>query len=387
VVLAALDTLAKLEPADLTTHAAAVAAKLGDPQDWVRCVALETLAKLEPGELAEFAAAIRKASEHVNPSQRGGFSQGHLAMVTHFVLHKLEPAAGHLHALAAGLDEEPTEEEDSSGNWPAVKAVEMLARLEAPELSMHATALIAKLDGFLAPSAMKALANLAPAAFAQHATSVVMKLEDPRLDVYALETLAALEPVHLRPHVAAIANAVANRPDRRSGNENRFAMVGNWPMAVVRILSRMETQALHVFMDVVAARASSAIGSVTVVDVLEIKAMMRPPMHLNAVFAACLCILHGEDVPFEAVDTTWEAAREMMSVPQAFRVKLLALKQKIDDGLVPRSNFCNIQHLLDLEHFSPAKLGSYSSMAKSLAEFIININLYNDVKLRLQVGS
>ena len=40
----------------------------------------------------------------------------------------------------------------------------------------------------------------------------------------------------------------------------------------------------------------------------------------------------------------------MMSPPPAFLEMMLGFKQKIDDGLVPKSNFPNIQDLLELEH-------------------------------------
>ena len=55
-------------------------------------------------------------------------------------------------------------------------------------------------------------------------------------------------------------------------------------------------------------------------------------------------------MPFKKVDTSWKAAQQMMTPPPNFLELTLGLKQKIDDGLVPKSNFPNIQDLLELEH-------------------------------------
>ena len=57
----------------------------------------------------------------------------------------------------------------------------------------------------------------------------------------------------------------------------------------------------------------------------------------------------------------------------------LGFKQKIDDGLVPKSCFPNIQDLLKLEHFDVEIQRKKSNAAAGLTDFIININVYNDI--------
>merc|ERR1719380_218311 len=59
---------------------------------------------------------------------------------------------------------------------------------------------------------------------------------------------------------------------------------------------------------------------------------------------------------------------------------MLGFKQKIDDGLVPKSNFPNIQDLLKEEpDFNVDIQRKKSNAAAGLTDFIININIYNDI--------
>ena len=57
---------------------------------------------------------------------------------------------------------------------------------------------------------------------------------------------------------------------------------------------------------------------------------------------------------------------------------MLGFKQKIDDGLVPKSNFPNIQDLLKEPDFNVEIQRKKSNAAAGLTDFIININVYND---------
>ena len=84
-------------------------------------------------------------------------------------------------------------------------------------------------------------------------------------------------------------------------------------------------------------------------------------------------------MPFKKVDVSWKAACAMMSPPPKFLETMLGFKQKIDDGLVPKTAFPNIQDLLKLEHFDVEIQRKKSNAAAGLTDFIININVYNDI--------
>jgi hypothetical protein len=58
---------------------------------------------------------------------------------------------------------------------------------------------------------------------------------------------------------------------------------------------------------------------------------------------------------------------------------MLGFKARIDSGELPKSNFANIQDLLKLEHFNVDFMRGKSSAAARLTDFIININVYNDI--------
>ena len=61
----------------------------------------------------------------------------------------------------------------------------------------------------------------------------------------------------------------------------------------------------------------------------------------------------------------------MMSPPPKFLEVMLGFKQKIDDGLVPKSNFPNIQGLLKEEDFDVDIQRKKSNAAAGLTDFII----------------
>ena len=125
--------------------------------------------------------------------------------------------------------------------------------------------------------------------------------------------------------------------------------------------------------------AAGALDSLNVKEIGTLKSLKKPPSGIADVTAAVLCLLQTKDVPFEKVDTSWKAAKVMMSPPDKFLETMLSLKQKIDERLVPKSNFLNIQHLLKLEHFDVEILRKKAAGAAGLADFVININVYNDI--------
>lgn len=85
-------------------------------------------------------------------------------------------------------------------------------------------------------------------------------------------------------------------------------------------------------------------------DLGELKSLKKPPAGVDLVTAACACLLQSKDMPFKKVDISWKAAQQMMTPPPKFLEQMLGFKQKIDDGLVPKSNFPNIQVSLFEDH-------------------------------------
>ena len=126
-------------------------------------------------------------------------------------------------------------------------------------------------------------------------------------------------------------------------------------------------------------KASAALDSLTVKDLGELKSLKKPPGGVDDVTAAVICLLQTKDAPFKKIDTSWKMAQQMMSPPPKFLEVMRGFKEKIDDGFVPKSNFRNIQDLLKLEHFDPEVMRSKSNAAACLADFVININVYNTI--------
>ena len=125
--------------------------------------------------------------------------------------------------------------------------------------------------------------------------------------------------------------------------------------------------------------ATAALDSLNAKDVGELKSLKKPPGGVEDVTAACLCMLQSKDLPLKKVDTSWREARSLMSPPQRFIDMLRGLKQKMDDGLLPKSNFRNVKSFLELEHFSVEVMKKKSNAAACIAEFIINMSIYNDI--------
>jgi Ran GTPase-activating protein (RanGAP) involved in mRNA processing and transport len=125
--------------------------------------------------------------------------------------------------------------------------------------------------------------------------------------------------------------------------------------------------------------AAAALDGLTARDLNELMMLQRPPSAVEDVFAACICLLQTKDMPFKKIDTSWQAAKAMMRPPPQFLATMLGFKARIDSGELPKSNFANIQDLLKLEHFNVDFMRRKSSAAARLTDFIININVYNDI--------
>ena len=125
--------------------------------------------------------------------------------------------------------------------------------------------------------------------------------------------------------------------------------------------------------------AEAALDSLNVKDLGELKSLKKPPAGVDLVTGACLCLLQTKDMPFKKVDISWKAAQQMMTPPPKFLETMLGFKQKIDDGLVPKSCFPNIQDLLKEPDFNVDIQRKKSNAAAGLTDFIININVYNDI--------
>jgi dynein heavy chain len=125
--------------------------------------------------------------------------------------------------------------------------------------------------------------------------------------------------------------------------------------------------------------ASAALDSLNVKDLGELKSLKKPPAGVDLVTAATICLMQTKDAPFKKLDTSWKAAQQMMTPPPKFLDLMMGFKQKIDDGLVPKSNFQNIQHLLVEPDFDVDIQRKKSNAAAGLTDFIININIYNDI--------
>ena len=129
--LAALATLAELDPAAIAEQADAVIARLEDSAQEVRYVALETLGKLEPETLAQHADAVVARLEDSDCDVRKE------ALMT---LGKLEPAT-----LAQYADPVVSRLEDS-GFFVRAAALSTLRKLEPEALAQHASAVIPRLE-------------------------------------------------------------------------------------------------------------------------------------------------------------------------------------------------------------------------------------------------
>ena len=177
----ALETLAKLEAAVLGQHADAIVRQLdpdvnsdrdkfypgrpsygttddgryglplptrqggGAPPPWsgsrVRLKALAALGKMDAATLAKHTEAVAAKFKD---------SEGDVRFRARLVMHKIEPAAGHLAAVLEGLQDRTFEQEPhdypGQGRLVCVKAVQALGTLEAAALAPHGHAITKILD-------------------------------------------------------------------------------------------------------------------------------------------------------------------------------------------------------------------------------------------------
>ena len=258
----AVETLGKLEPAALAQHGAALATRLEDSHQWVRQKAVETLGKLEAAALAQHQQAIAKVAKedsivyvqmearvvmhklepaaghgaalvarlvdsdwHVRlaaAAQLGNLeaaalaqhqqsiakaaeedSEARVQIAARVVMHKLEPAAGHMDAIVAKL-------EDSA--WLVRRAaVRTLGELQPPALAQHGAALVARLkdlDEGVRYWAVKTLGKLDLVTLALYDRAIAkVAMEDKDSDVRkaAVDTLGKLDVAALDLHEEAIA--------------------------------------------------------------------------------------------------------------------------------------------------------------------------------------
>ena len=127
-------------------------------------------------------------------------------------------------------------------------------------------------------------------------------------------------------------------------------------------------------------QAASALDGLNVSNLREFKGLNRPPAGADDVAAACVCLLQTKEMPFDEIDTSWGAAKRCMGDPRKFLEGMVGLKQLVDEERLPKSNFANIQHLLKLEHFAVDIIRKKSDTAASLADYVINLNIYNELQ-------
>jgi len=212
----------------------------------------------------------------------------------------------------------------------------------------------------------------------------VLKLESTAAGVAELEEEIKVKAVEVEAKKAEV-DAMIPKLEEEKGKAGDEAAKANVIAAaaekkeaeVIAMKADIETKLAAAEPALIA--ASAALDSLNVKDLGELKSLKKPPAGVDDVTAACLCLLQTKDMPFKKVDTSWKAAQAMMSPPPKFLEQMLGFKQKIDDGLVPKSNFPNIQELLRLEHFDVEIQRKKSNAAAGLTDFIININVYNDI--------
>ena len=78
----------------------------------------------------------------------------------------------------------------------------------------------------------------------------------------------------------------------------------------------------------------------------------EPPTGVDDITAACIYMLHeggSKGGGSAKIDVSWKAAQILMKDVSRFLESLVALKDRIDSNLVPKSNFRALKPLLDKE--------------------------------------
>eukprot|EP00966_Prymnesium_polylepis_P007226 166427-Prymnesium_polylepis.1 len=213
---AAAETLGKLAPEVLTTHAATLATMLEDSDGDTRKAALEILGKLAPEVLATYATALAaklwgaRADRNVRAAAvetLGKLAPEVLAMHTIALVTKLEDADGDVRKAAVETLRKLTPEPEVLATHIASNLLDLDGNVPlgkfAPEVNAtHAATLAAKLqdvDGDVRKAAVETLCNLTPEV-------LIAKLNgsDDKVHKAAVDILGKLAPEVLETHVAAL---------------------------------------------------------------------------------------------------------------------------------------------------------------------------------------
>jgi len=151
----------------LAQHAAVIVARLEDSEWVVRKAAVQTLGKLDLADLAQHEQAIAKAAKEDKNTE--------VQDAARVVMHKLEPAAGHTDAVVARLEDSDCDVREA--------AVETLGKLEPAALAQHGAALAARLEDSnddVRKAAVETLGKLDLAALAQHQQALAKVAEEDK---------------------------------------------------------------------------------------------------------------------------------------------------------------------------------------------------------------
>jgi len=123
--------------------------------------------------------------------------------------------------------------------------------------------------------------------------------------------------------------------------------------------------------------AAAALDSINKKDLGELKNLKSPPPGIDDVTGACIYLLH--DGSKGKIDISWKASQALMKDVNVFMSDLMAYKERIDAGAVPKQNFKNIRPLLAKEHFNVETMRNKSAAAAGLTDFVLNITVYWDI--------
>jgi len=125
-------------------------------------------------------------------------------------------------------------------------------------------------------------------------------------------------------------------------------------------------------------KAMAALDTITKKDLVELKALKKPPAGIDDVLSAVICLLADKDkgVP---KDKSWQAAGKLMKDVNKFMDELFGFKEEIDKEVVPASNFKAVRPYLKDEGFDPQKILRKSNAAAGLCGWVVNIVIYYDI--------
>jgi dynein heavy chain len=138
--------------------------------------------------------------------------------------------------------------------------------------------------------------------------------------------------------------------------------------------------------------AIAALDTLDKKDLGEAKGMAKPPMGVDDVFSAILCLLAnsggradiGTDKKGKPKDVTWKAAQLLMKDVVKFIDTLKDFKGLIDTDEVPKANFEHVRPYLALEYFTFDGIVKKSKAAAGCCLFVINIVMYYDIVVTVE---